>query len=103
MGGCPRRGRWTSCKTVFNVDQALYNEQVSTRGIIGYFNHSAVVKIPSIEHPLNFEDAESGFDFAPPLLGEDTESVLRETGYMNAEIEALWNANAIAGRRDNAS
>jgi crotonobetainyl-CoA:carnitine CoA-transferase CaiB-like acyl-CoA transferase len=52
-------------------------------------------EIPVIEHPLNFENAESGFDEAPPMLGEDTESVLRDVGYTDEDIEMLRTAGAI--------
>jgi len=51
--------------------------------------------VPVIEHPLNFERADSGFDSAPPLLGEDTEAVLRELGYEDGDVEALRDEGGI--------
>jgi len=42
-----------------------------------------------IEHPLRYDDAESGFDRAPPTLGEHNREVFRELGYSDAEIDEL--------------
>jgi crotonobetainyl-CoA:carnitine CoA-transferase CaiB-like acyl-CoA transferase len=80
---------------VYNVDAALHNEQVQARDVLSAVDHPAAGEIPVIEHPLNFENAESGFDEAPPMLGEDTESVLRDVGYTDEDIEMLRTAGAI--------
>jgi crotonobetainyl-CoA:carnitine CoA-transferase CaiB-like acyl-CoA transferase len=48
-----------------------------------------------IEHPLNFRNASSGFGDAPPLLGEDTQAILRKLGYDDEDIETFRNAGAI--------
>ncbi|MES3516212.1 MAG: CaiB/BaiF CoA-transferase family protein [Natronomonas sp.] len=80
---------------VHSVEEALHNEQTEARGVIDSIEHPAAGEIDVIEHPLNFEDAESGFDSAPPLLGEDTESILAELGYDDEEIAALRDAGAI--------
>jgi crotonobetainyl-CoA:carnitine CoA-transferase CaiB-like acyl-CoA transferase len=80
---------------VYDVDGALENEQVAARGAVTSVEHPAVGEIPVIEHPLNFATADSGFDGAPPLLGEDTESILRDLGYDDDAIERLRAADAI--------
>jgi crotonobetainyl-CoA:carnitine CoA-transferase CaiB-like acyl-CoA transferase len=74
---------------VFDVDDALNNEQTEARGVIRELDHPTAGTVPVIEHPLNFDNAASGFDSAPPLLGEDTEAVLRELGYEGADVEQL--------------
>lgn len=74
---------------VFEVDEALDNEQVRARGVVDSIEHPAVGEIPVIEHPLNYDEAESGFEDAPPLLGEDTAKVLRAAGYDEARIDEL--------------
>jgi crotonobetainyl-CoA:carnitine CoA-transferase CaiB-like acyl-CoA transferase len=83
---------------VLSVPEALEHEQTEARGVIGEVDHSAAGTIPTIEHPLRFDGAESGFREAPPLLGEDTEAVLREAGYDEAAIAALKDAGAIPDR-----
>jgi len=80
---------------VYNVDAALHNEQVDARGMVSTVDHPAAGEIPAIEHPLNFANAESGFDEAPPLLGEDTEPILRDLGHTDEDLETLRAAGAI--------
>ena len=79
---------------VFDVDEALHNEQVEARNVLSKADHPAVGEIPVIEHPLNFANAASGFEEGPPLLGEDTESILRELGYADEDIASLRDAGA---------
>ena len=83
---------------VLPVREALYNEQSEARGVMRELEHPAVGPIPVIEHPLNFERAETGFRSAPPLLGEDTERVLRAAGYGDDDISRLKSAGAIPNR-----
>lgn len=80
---------------VLDVDEALDNEQTKARGVVDKVEHPTLGTIPVIEHPLNFERAESGFDDAPPRLGEDTETVLKEAGYSTEEIEKLRERGAV--------
>ena len=83
---------------VFDVAEALSNEQIDARGVLDEVDHPSVGSIPVIEHPLRFAGAESGFETAAPLLGEDTESVLREAGYSAEAIERLKDEGAIPDR-----
>lgn len=83
---------------VLDVEDALSNEQTEARGVIGELEHPAAGTIPVVEHPLRFAGAESGFEDAPPLLGEDTEAVLREMDYSTADIDRLREEGAIPDR-----
>jgi len=83
---------------VYDVDEALTNEQTEARGVVTTLEHSGAGEIDALEHPLNFERAESGFESGPPLLGEDTEAVLRELGYGDEELGALKDVGAIPDR-----
>ena len=74
---------------VYTVNEALSNEQVEARGVVTEMEHPAAGEIPVIEHPLNYNSADSGFDDAPPLLGEDTVDVLRGLGYDDERIDSL--------------
>ncbi|MFC6906455.1 CaiB/BaiF CoA-transferase family protein [Halalkalicoccus tibetensis] len=80
---------------VYEVSEALESEQIEAREMVGSLEHSAAGEIPSLDHPLNFEGADSGFDDAPPLLGEDTEAILDRLGYDEERIEELREAGAI--------
>ena len=83
---------------VFEVPEALDNEQTEARGVIREMDHPTAGEIPVLEHPLNFERAGAGFESPPPLLGEDTEAVLRELGYGEEDIEALRDEEGIPER-----
>lgn len=76
---------------VFDVEDALYNAQSKARGVIQKIDHSDFGTIPVIEHPLNYANAESGFETPPPALGEHTREVLETVGYTKAEIDDLAN------------
>jgi crotonobetainyl-CoA:carnitine CoA-transferase CaiB-like acyl-CoA transferase len=83
---------------VYDVEEALTNEQTEARGVVSSVEHPAAGEIDVLEHPLNFENAESGFEEAPPLLGEDTESVLKRIGYDDATIDGMRERGAIPER-----
>jgi len=74
---------------VYSVEEALHNPQVDARGVITEIEHPELGEIPVIEHPLNFENADSGFESAPPLLGEHNRDVFRDLGYTEAELDEL--------------
>ena len=74
---------------VYEVEEALNNPQIDARGTVTEIEHPELGEVPVIEHPLRYEGAESGFDRAPPLLGEHNREVFRELGYSDAEIDAL--------------
>jgi crotonobetainyl-CoA:carnitine CoA-transferase CaiB-like acyl-CoA transferase len=83
---------------VLSVPQALEHEQTKARGVVSDLEHPAAGRIPVIEHPLRFETVDSGFERPPPLLGQDTEAVLRDVGYDGSEIENLRDVGAIPDR-----
>ncbi|WP_324760687.1 CaiB/BaiF CoA transferase family protein [Haloarcula sp. GH36] len=73
---------------VQTVDEALSSEQVEAREMVSHIDDGDR-EIPVIEHPLNFGSAVSGFDAAPPELGEHTDEVFRELGYDKEQLERL--------------
>ncbi|MFC7078397.1 CaiB/BaiF CoA transferase family protein [Haloarcula halophila] len=73
---------------VQTVDEALSSEQVEAREMVSHIDDGDR-EIPVIEHPLNFGSAVSGFDAAPPDLGEHTDEVFRELGYDQEQLERL--------------
>jgi succinate--hydroxymethylglutarate CoA-transferase len=83
---------------VYDVSTALNNEQTEARGVVREIEHPALGTVPVIEHPINYENAAAGFDGAPPLLGEDTEAILRELDYDDGDIARLRDEGAIPDR-----
>jgi len=76
---------------VQTVGDALSNEQIEARGMVTHVDDGDR-EIPVIEHPLNFGSASSGFDAAPPELGEHTVEVFEEVGYDRDRLERLREA-----------
>ena len=74
---------------VYEVEEALNNPQIDARGAVSEIEHPELGEIPMIEHPLKFANGESGFDRAPPLLGEHNREVFAELGYSEAELDEL--------------
>ncbi|WP_137287686.1 CaiB/BaiF CoA transferase family protein [Halorussus salinisoli] len=74
---------------VQSVEDALYNEQSKARDNVVEMKHPEHGTVPVIEHPLNYRNAESGFESFAPQLGEHTREVFEEIGYSSDEIEIL--------------
>ena len=75
---------------VQSVEGALSNEQTEAREMVTEIDDPDRDRsVPVIEHPLNYGAADSGFESAPPKLGEDNRELFREIGYSEAEIDEL--------------
>jgi len=74
---------------VFEAEEALYNAQTEARGVVQERTHPEYGQVPVIEQPLNYANAESGFESPPPVLGEHTREVLGRVGYTKAELNDL--------------
>jgi crotonobetainyl-CoA:carnitine CoA-transferase CaiB-like acyl-CoA transferase len=85
---------------VYDVEEALHNPQIDARGTISEVEHPELGSVPVIEHPLRYDSADSGFDRAPPLLGEHNREVFRELGYSESEIDDLAAAGAFGSDDD---
>jgi len=79
---------------VYEVEEALHNPQIDHRGTLSEVEHPELGTIPVIEHPLRFDRGDTGFDLAPPLLGEHNRAVFRDLGYSEAELDDLAAAGA---------
>ncbi|MXV62610.1 CoA transferase [Natronorubrum sp. JWXQ-INN-674] len=74
---------------VYEVEDALYNEQTEARDAVTTIEDPERGEIPVIEHPLNYGHADSGFESPPPRLGEHNRSVFEELGYDEATLDDL--------------
>ncbi|MFP9193312.1 CaiB/BaiF CoA transferase family protein [Natrialbaceae archaeon A-CW1-1] len=77
---------------MYDIEEALNNPQIDARGTITEIEHPDFGSVPVIEHPLRFDCAESGFDLAPPLLGEHNREVFQERGFTEDELDELAEA-----------
>ena len=82
-----------------DVDDALDNEQVRARNVVQEFDDGDRT-VPVIEHPINYERADSGFESPPPRLGADTRAVFRELGYDEDHLDELAAAGVFGEQED---
>ncbi|WP_254533049.1 CaiB/BaiF CoA transferase family protein [Natrinema gelatinilyticum] len=78
-----------------DVSEALVNEHTRARNLVTDHDHPTANGVPVVEHPLRFEQAESGFESHAPTLGEDTIELLCDLGYDAEEIESFAAAGVI--------
>lgn len=72
-----------------NLAEVLALPQVRHRGMIQEVEHPAIGKLRMIGNPVTLSETPSAVRKAPPLLGEDTDAVLTELGYTEADIAAF--------------
>jgi crotonobetainyl-CoA:carnitine CoA-transferase CaiB-like acyl-CoA transferase len=58
--------------------------------------HPTVGNLAMVRPPIHIDDAPVGSEDPPPLLGEDTDTVLRELGYSADQVQA-WRAAGVVG------
>lgn len=79
---------------VQSVEEALYNEQSEAREVISSMRTADGTEVPVIEHPLNYKNADTGFESPPPKLGEHTRKIFKEIGYSREDINELAKSGA---------
>jgi itaconate CoA-transferase len=78
---------------VRNIGQVVSHPQVAAREMIRQVD-SPVGRIPVTSSPLRLSESPARFEHIP-ALGEDTEPILRELGYSDAEIKAMRDQQVI--------
>jgi len=79
-----------------NVGEVLSSTYAAERGLVRSLSNSAGDPVPTVANPVAFDETPVRYDYAPPLLGEHTDEVLREwLGYSAATIAALRSQAAI--------
>ena len=78
------------------LDEVLSDPHTRARGMVGSFEHPAVGKFPALRLPLRYDGYENPEIGRPPLLGEHTDTVLRDMlGLTPDEIAALRSEKAV--------
>jgi crotonobetainyl-CoA:carnitine CoA-transferase CaiB-like acyl-CoA transferase len=84
------------CAPINTIDQVFADPQAQARGVQLTMPH-ATGPVSLVANPLRMSDTPVQYRTAPPLLGQDTEAVLRELGVDAARLQALRAAGVIAG------
>jgi crotonobetainyl-CoA:carnitine CoA-transferase CaiB-like acyl-CoA transferase len=75
---------------VNSVADVLSNDHAKERNLVREIRNSNDVPVPTVSNPVDFDRTPVEYQKAPPLLGEQTDEVLREwLGYSVAKIETL--------------
>ena len=83
------------CGRIRNVAQVCTNPQLVDRGKVVELPHPTAGPVKMIGQPIELSETPSRIGEAPPLLGQQTDDVLREAGYSAAEVLALRAAGVI--------
>ncbi|KVO56528.1 CaiB/BaiF CoA transferase family protein [Burkholderia stagnalis] len=84
------------CGPINDLDEVFENEQVVARGMQVELPHPCGANVKLVRNPIRMSRTPPEARSAPPLLGEQTDDVLRELlGYDDARIAALKAKQAI--------
>ena len=71
------------------------NPQLVERGKVVQRPHPTAGQVQMIGQPIELSDTPARIETAPPLLGEQTDAVLGEAGYSDAEIRTFRASGAV--------
>ena len=83
------------CGRIRNVAEVCTNPQLVERGKVVERPHPTAGTVKMIGQPIELSDTPARIETAPPLLGEQTDAVLREAGYSETEIVAFRSAGVV--------
>ena len=84
------------CGPINTIADVFADPQVQARGLRLDLPHPAIGSVPSVANPIRFSATPIAYRSAPPMLGADTDEILRETlGVSPDEIARLRNAGVI--------
>ena len=78
------------CGSINNIKQVFEHPQIKARNTKISIKHPNLGDIPQVANPIKFSDTPIQYEKAAPILGEDSESILKnELDYTHLEIEEL--------------
>ncbi len=83
------------CGRIRTVAEVCTNPQLTERGKVVQQAHPSVGTVTMIGQPIDLSETPGTIESAPPLLGQHTDAVLRETGYSDDEIRTFRETGAI--------
>ena len=86
------------CGPISTVDQVFENEQVLHTGQRRTVQHPTAGEITLTGFPYAFSGADLEIAHTPPMLGEQTRTILGELGYDEGAVAAMFASGAVAGQ-----
>ena len=77
------------------LDSLMDDPHLQDVGMVGFVDHPTEGRLRSVGIPVQFSDTPGSVRRHAPRLGENTEEILAEAGYTEAEIRQLRVANTI--------
>jgi len=90
------RGIWVA--PVLDYDAVFADPAVCEADVVEEVEHPTAGRLRLLRFPLEFSRGRAVVRRLPPMPGEHTEEVLRETGYTTAEIRTLQDCDVVDGK-----
>jgi formyl-CoA transferase len=85
------------CAPIQNYEQVFNDEHLLAREYFWDGPHPTLGSVRQLGSPMRFSKTPTRREKAGPLFGEDTEPVLRELGYSEADVDRLVEAGVVKG------
>ncbi|MCC7163198.1 MAG: CoA transferase [Anaerolineae bacterium] len=82
------------CGPINSAAEALDDAQTRARGMIVEIEHPLIGIARSVGNPIHFSETPVTYRHHPPMLGEQTDQILRELGKTEQAIQA-WRADGV--------
>lgn len=83
------------CGPINTLDRVFEDPHVKARGMRVDIPHETYGSVPGVRNPIRFSETPLQFNEAPPVLGQHTQSTLRDMGLSDVEIADLQNKGVI--------
>ncbi len=83
------------CGPINSAAEALHDPQTRARGMIVEIEHPLLGIAKSVGNPIHLSETPLTYRKHPPLLGEQTDEILRELGKSKSEIENFRKENIV--------
>ena len=83
------------CGPILPVDEILTHPQVEDQDLVQKVGHKTLGEVQVMGFPYRFSETPLDIRHGPPVLGQDSRSILAELGYDDAAIEAMIASGAV--------
>jgi crotonobetainyl-CoA:carnitine CoA-transferase CaiB-like acyl-CoA transferase len=85
------------CAPIQNYEQVFNDEHLLARRYFWDGPHPTLGSVRQLGSPMRFSKTPTRREKAGPLFGEDTEAILRELGYSEADVDRLVEESVVKG------